>query len=150
MGVDMAPDRCGMGVIGFYLLVAIELTSLSMRKLPKQLWRAVHTSSFVLFLLGTTHALQAGTDVANPLYKVGSLLVVQLMVFLVVMRLVASRRARRQARAHRSAPVPRVASSPERSAGAVVDRPGGGPPSSVPSGDPSPRGIGADPLGASR
>lgn len=53
------------GVVAFYLLVAVEITSLLMRRLPKRVWRAVHLSSLLMYVTGTVHLLQAGTDAGN-------------------------------------------------------------------------------------
>jgi predicted ferric reductase len=50
------------GVVGFYLLLAVELTSLVRNRLSKRVWRAVHVASFPLFLLATLHGFTAGTD----------------------------------------------------------------------------------------
>jgi hypothetical protein len=50
------------GVVGMYLLVAIEVTSLLRARIPKTLWRRVHYASFPLFVAATVHGLTAGTD----------------------------------------------------------------------------------------
>ena len=50
------------GVVAFWLLLAVELTSLARRRLPRRLWRLVHVASFPLFLTATVHAFTAGTD----------------------------------------------------------------------------------------
>ena len=56
------PTPVAWGIASLYLLLAVELTSLARRKLPKRLWRATHFASFPLFLSATVHALTAGTD----------------------------------------------------------------------------------------
>ena len=56
------PVAVAWGVIGLYLLVAVELTSLARKKISKRAWRLTHYLSFPLFLLTTVHALSAGTD----------------------------------------------------------------------------------------
>jgi len=56
------PGAVAWGVVAFYLLVAVEITSLLMRRIPKRIWRGVHMSSFLLFAFGTIHMLTAGTD----------------------------------------------------------------------------------------
>lgn len=62
------PDAVAWGVAAMYLLVAVELTSLARRRLPQRLWRGVHMASFPLFVVGTIHALTAGTDTSNPVF----------------------------------------------------------------------------------
>jgi len=51
------------GLIGFDLLLAIEITSLLQRRLPRNVWRQIHLASYGLFAFATLHALSAGTDV---------------------------------------------------------------------------------------
>ncbi|MEX2255080.1 MAG: ferric reductase-like transmembrane domain-containing protein [Acidimicrobiia bacterium] len=56
------PTAVAWGVIACYLLLAIELTSLAMRRLPRKLWRGIHLTSYALFVLATVHMFTAGTD----------------------------------------------------------------------------------------
>lgn len=92
------------GIAGFYLLVAIQLTSWAMRHMPRKIWHAVHMSSFALFGVGTLHGFQSGADRANRLVQwsalVGGVMVVSLIVFRLLTR--SSRRPRRT----RSQPIP--------------------------------------------
>ena len=66
MASDWHPGAVAYGIVAFYLLIAIELTSLLRRRMSTSLWRKVHYSGFVVFLLGSIHALKVGTDVQNP------------------------------------------------------------------------------------
>jgi hypothetical protein len=52
-------------------MVAIELTSLAMRRLPRRLWRWVHMTSFLLAVSATVHGLTAGTDARHPAVRWG-------------------------------------------------------------------------------
>jgi hypothetical protein len=56
------PVAVAWGVVGFYLLLAVELTSLARSHISKRAWRRVHAASFVLFVTATVHGLSAGTD----------------------------------------------------------------------------------------
>jgi predicted ferric reductase len=56
------PVAVAWGVVAFYLLLAVELTSLARSHLSKALWRRVHFASFLLFVMATIHGLTAGTD----------------------------------------------------------------------------------------
>ncbi len=60
------PGAVAWGVVAFYLLLAVEVTSLLRSHLPKQLWRRVHGASFALFAVSTLHGIQAGTDGSSP------------------------------------------------------------------------------------
>ena len=63
------PVAVAWGIIGAYLLVAVEITSLLRRHLSKRVWRATHFLSFPLFALTTVHALSAGTDAGNVVWR---------------------------------------------------------------------------------
>jgi predicted ferric reductase len=56
------PTAVAWGVVGLYLLLAVQLTSLMRARLSKKLWRATHFASFPLFGFATLHAMTAGTD----------------------------------------------------------------------------------------
>ena len=56
------PAPVALGVVSMWLLVAVQLTSLAMRTLPRRFWRAVHLSSYGTFVLATLHGAFAGTD----------------------------------------------------------------------------------------
>ena len=56
------PAAVAWGIVGLYLLAAVEITSLLRSRLPKRVWRATHVLSFPLFAVTTVHALTAGTD----------------------------------------------------------------------------------------
>ena len=50
------------GIVARYLLVAIQVTSWFMRRLPRRVWHAVHLSSVPLLVTGTVHRIAAGKD----------------------------------------------------------------------------------------
>ena len=56
------PVPVAVGIVAFYLLLAVEATSLVMKRLPRRLWRTVHYASFAVYFLATIHLLTAGTD----------------------------------------------------------------------------------------
>jgi DMSO/TMAO reductase YedYZ heme-binding membrane subunit len=56
------PVAVAWGIVGFYLLAAVEVTSLLRSRIPKKFWRRVHYLSFPLFIFATVHGLAAGTD----------------------------------------------------------------------------------------
>lgn len=63
------PVAVAWGIVAMYLLVAVELTSLARRRLPRRAWRATHFASFPLFASATVHGLSAGTDAGNLLFQ---------------------------------------------------------------------------------
>ena len=56
------PSAVAWGIVGFYLLLAVEITSLLRKRLSKRAWRATHFLSFPLFVVASVHAVNAGTD----------------------------------------------------------------------------------------
>ena len=62
--VQRTVRRGAWGITAFYLLLAVEITSLLRQRIPKSLWRKVHFLSFPLFLTATAHGITAGTDMA--------------------------------------------------------------------------------------
>ena len=92
------PGPVAWGVVALYLLLAIEVTSLLQRRIPRRVWHAVHLSSFALFGFATIHALTAGTDSGSlPVvaFAIGS---TALVANLTVLRVISRRagRARRR------------------------------------------------------
>ncbi len=60
------PGPVAWGIVAFYLLVAVEGTSLLMRRLPRSWWKGVHFSSYALAVAASVHLLTAGTDAHRP------------------------------------------------------------------------------------
>ena len=87
------PVPVALGVVALYLLIAVEATSLVRKWLPKRLWRAVHSTSFALFLLGTGHALTAGSEAGNIGVRLSAGAMLVAFMFLLVYRLLVTRPA---------------------------------------------------------
>jgi predicted ferric reductase len=98
------PVAVAWGVVALYLLVAIEVTSLFMRRLPRRLWRAVHLTSFGVFGMVTVHSLTAGTDTGNAWMQWFALASCSVVLFLLLVRMLSSRRARTRAAGPRPVP----------------------------------------------
>jgi DMSO/TMAO reductase YedYZ heme-binding membrane subunit len=90
---DWKPGPVAIGIVGFWLLVAIEITSLAKRHLPRTLWRTVHHLSLPLFVVATVHGFLAGTDTSAPLY-VGAAAACLLALFVLALRRVVEQRSR--------------------------------------------------------
>jgi DMSO/TMAO reductase YedYZ heme-binding membrane subunit len=99
------PAAVAWGIGATYLLVAIQVTSWMMRRLPRRLWHRIHLMSFVVFGASTVHAFQSGSDAGNTLVQWLALTGTTLVVFLVLFRLLAARSAR-PAAAGRKGPSP--------------------------------------------
>lgn len=87
------PFAVGLGVIATYLLIAVQASSMMMRRIPRRWWKTIHQSSFLLFLISIVHGVQAGTDAGNPLYIGVVVAMVSVVLFLTVVRMMAARDA---------------------------------------------------------
>jgi predicted ferric reductase len=86
------------GVVSMYFLLAIEVTSLAMKKLPKRLWRGVHYTSFVVFIASTLHLLTVGTDRGNMPLRVAAAMATAVATFLLLYRLIGPKPVKSQPR----------------------------------------------------
>lgn len=89
------PGELALGVVAFYLLLSVELTSLMMRRLPRKLWHAVHFASYLVFVLTVGHALTAGTDAGEEAVQWFALVSVGAVAFMTLFRALAERRSSR-------------------------------------------------------
>lgn len=61
------PLWTGLGIIAFYCLAAFGLSFYQRRRIGARRWRSAHRFASAAFILGTIHALMAGTDARSPL-----------------------------------------------------------------------------------
>jgi DMSO/TMAO reductase YedYZ heme-binding membrane subunit len=102
LATSWRPGATALGIVAAYLLVAIEGTSLAMKRIPKRVWRAVHMTSFGLYVVATGHLLTAGTDRHNPLL-LGVVVASTLAVVFGTVYRIAGRRPRRTLPARQTA-----------------------------------------------
>lgn len=103
------PGAVAWGIVAMYLVVAVEVTSLAMRWLPRRLWRQIHLLSFVLFVFSTVHAIESGTDMANPVVRalgIGLLVTATVVAVLRILRAQGRAAARGSREPQRGAPKP--------------------------------------------
>jgi predicted ferric reductase len=81
------PGPTAWGIVAIYLLIAVEATSLVMNRIPRRVWRAIHFTSFALFVTATIHLLQAGTDRENYVLRWAVLLAVVAVLFFTIYRI---------------------------------------------------------------
>lgn len=112
------PWQVALGVLAFWGLLAVEATSLAMKRLPRTTWRAIHFTSYAVFVLTSFHGTFAGTDATNRLYAWTSVAVTVTLVIAVIVRILGGGRQRpaRKAPAPRPAPTglpaPRIPGEP--------------------------------------
>ena len=60
------PAEVAIGVVAFYLFVALIVTSLLRKHIGQRMWRLVHLSSYAMWPLALLHGITAGTDGITP------------------------------------------------------------------------------------
>lgn len=91
------PAAVAWGVVAGWLLLAVQITSTFMHRLPRRRWKLIHMSSYAMLWTGIIHGAMAGTDAGNPLYIGGVSLMALTTVFLTGYRILTTRRATRPA-----------------------------------------------------
>ena len=104
------PVAVDWGVVAMWVLLAVEISSLAMRRLPRRVWHAIHLSSYALFLSATVHALAAGPDTRKQTFELVLSAVLAVLILLTMVR-VTTRKGKRPARAPAPARVSRAASA---------------------------------------
>jgi len=98
-GSSWKPGPVAFGIVALYVLVAVQVTSLLMRRLPKRTWRLVHLTSYLALWLGVMHGALAGTDATSPAYRVMALALTMVAVSAALVRITAGRLVGARARA---------------------------------------------------
>jgi hypothetical protein len=80
------------GIVAMYLLVAVELTSLGRKHLPRPLWKLIHLLSLPLWASSTIHLMTAGSERSNPLVAGSVWGVSALVVMMTLYRILSSSR----------------------------------------------------------
>ncbi|TAL43386.1 MAG: 2Fe-2S iron-sulfur cluster binding domain-containing protein [Salinibacterium sp.] len=93
-GSSYRPLPVALGVIAFYLLIAVQGSSMIMHRLPRKFWKAVHYASYATVVLVSFHAGLAGTDVGSPGYRILAYTLIGLTAAATVVRIAVSNRAR--------------------------------------------------------
>ena len=84
-----------VGVVAFWLMALVHVSSLLMRRLPRRAWRGIHYASYAVVWLVSIHAGLAGTDATNRLYQFVALLLSIAAVTAAMVRVLTPRRSRR-------------------------------------------------------
>lgn len=62
------PFPVSLGILAFYILAAVQITSLLMRKMSRTTWRRIHMLSYAQFVLVMAHVLTTGSDIGKAWY----------------------------------------------------------------------------------
>ncbi|WP_162941735.1 ferric reductase-like transmembrane domain-containing protein [Desertimonas flava] len=110
MASTWRPVAVTFGVVAMWILVVVHVSSLLMKRLPKRLWRRLHSLSAVLVWCAVVHGALAGTDAGSPVYQAVAWLLVSTAVAAGLIRALIGRSATR-GRAGRTAVTDPVASA---------------------------------------
>ena len=98
---DWKPSAVAWGIVTTYLLLAVQVSSLLMKRIPRHWWKRIHLTSWLLFWTGLVHGITAGTDASHPLYVAVTATMTLLVLFLTIARSLTAKRRRRSARTGR-------------------------------------------------
>lgn len=93
MASEWQPGPVAWGVVAFYGLVAVEVTSLMMKHLSRRVWHGIHLTSYAVFWLAAVHGATAGTDATNPWYVWGSIVSIIIVLALTFYRVLIGKRS---------------------------------------------------------
>lgn len=105
---DWQPGAVAWGIVTTYLLLAVQVSSMLMKRIPRRWWKSIHMTSWLLFWTGLVHGITAGTDASHPIYIAVTATMTLLVLFLTIAR---SLTAKKRRRGSRSARVPAAAAA---------------------------------------
>ncbi len=76
----------GLGVIALYLIAAVQISSMLMRRIPTRWWRRIHLTSYLLVLITSWHAVLSGTDISRGIYAVAAVALSVTPIFVLAIR----------------------------------------------------------------
>ena len=83
------PGLVALGILGFYLMIMLTVTSYARKTLSYNFWRSLHFTNIGLYIIVVIHALYLGTDIKIPLVKGIFLGANVLLALLIVLNIVA-------------------------------------------------------------
>jgi DMSO/TMAO reductase YedYZ heme-binding membrane subunit len=95
MASSWRPGAVAWGIVAMYLLVAVEITSLLMRRVPRRWWKAIHQTSFPLYFMATYHGLVAGSEADNDAFRFAVVFSINVVAMLTITLIVSRWRAAR-------------------------------------------------------
>lgn len=104
---EWKPGAVAWGIVTTYLLLAVQVSSMLMKRMPRRWWKRIHLSSWLLFWTGVVHGITAGTDAGHPAYVAVTGTMVLVVLWLTITRTLTARRRRTtSAASRRSTPSP--------------------------------------------
>lgn len=89
---DYKPVATAIGILGLYVFVAVQGTSMVMHRLPRRFWRFIHLGSYSLLGVVAFHAGMIGTDVGSTWYTLLSVTLIVVAALVIILRMVVTER----------------------------------------------------------
>ena len=89
---DEETTAVGLGVVAFWLLCLVQVSSWVRRRLDQRLWRRLHLLSAPLVVLVPVHGWLVGTDADNPIVVIVSLVLIAEILMILALRVRYGRR----------------------------------------------------------
>lgn len=96
------PGAVAWGIVTTYLLLAVQVSSLLMKRIPRHWWKRIHMTSWLLFWTGLLHGITAGTDATHPIYIAVTATMTLVVLFLTIARSLSAKKRRRGSRSGRA------------------------------------------------
>ncbi|MSZ55088.1 MAG: hypothetical protein F2595_02345 [Actinobacteria bacterium] len=90
------PFQVSLGILAFYILVAVQASSLMMKMISKTAWHRIHMASYAQFPLVILHALTSGSDVGKNWYAGFTMSVAMVGAAIIGLRIVAGKASTRR------------------------------------------------------
>lgn len=90
LAADYRPWPVALGIIAFYLLVAVYASSRLRARMPRRFWKALHYGSYAVVVLVSFHAGWSGSDVGAWGYRLVAFALLGLTTAAVLVRILAS------------------------------------------------------------
>lgn len=84
---DFKPLAVALGILAFYILAAVQGSSLMINILPRKFWKGLHYSSYAALILVSLHAGWTGSDVSTWWYRVLAISLIAIATVSVLLRL---------------------------------------------------------------
>jgi len=91
---EWKPLPVALGVLATWIVVVVQVTSLAMKRLSRQVWRKIHLTSYLAFFLTSLHGTFVGTDATHLFYQIASIVSLGAVIFATLFRIITRRRRR--------------------------------------------------------
>lgn len=84
---EWKPGAVAWGILAFWFLVAVQFSSMFMKRMSRPVWRRIHLFGYLSFWTASIHGATSGTDSANALYRYGALVGLSVLMLVTAFRL---------------------------------------------------------------